>query len=89
MGEQVTRQFLEQMAAGFGLQSEGQSTSTEAAGSAAQVVSGQVLEEVMPAEGEVQPQWLLWLGFSLLLGFFLAGAARQGLTNPRITEHSL
>ncbi|HWV09117.1 MAG TPA: LPXTG cell wall anchor domain-containing protein, partial [Pseudomonas sp.] len=58
----------------------------QAAGTAAQVVSGQVLEEVMPEQGEAQPQWLLWLGFALLLGFFLGGAIRQGLTNSRLTE---
>lgn len=88
VGEALTQQFFEQMAAGFGLHNQGQGSPTQAAGNAAQVVSGQVLEEVMPEQGEAQPQWLLWLGFALLLGFFLAGAIWQGLTNSRMTEYT-
>ncbi|WP_395503116.1 cobaltochelatase subunit CobN [Ectopseudomonas mendocina] len=86
VGEALTRQFLEQMAAGFGMHNDVQTSPTQSTGAATQVVTGQVLEEVMPATGETQPQWLLWLGFASLLGFFLAGAIRQGLTNSRMTE---
>ncbi|QSL92739.1 cobaltochelatase subunit CobN [Ectopseudomonas toyotomiensis] len=86
VGEALTRQFLEQMAAGFGMHNEAQTSPTQSTGAATQVVTGRVLEEVMPATGETQPQWLLWLGFASMLGFFLAGAIRQGLTNSRMTE---
>lgn len=91
VGEEITRQFIEQMAAGFGVQNSAQTSAAQAvdAYATAQAVSGQVLEEMMPSRGETQTRWLLWLGFALLLSFFLAGVARQGLTNSRITEHSL
>ncbi|MFH6598665.1 cobaltochelatase subunit CobN [Ectopseudomonas khazarica] len=89
VGEALTRQFSEQLAAGFGLHSPGQNTPSSDAGAAAQVVSGQVLEEVMPAQGDEQPRWLLWLGFALLFACFMAGAIRQGLTNSRMTEPAL
>ncbi|MCO7632255.1 cobaltochelatase subunit CobN [Pseudomonas guariconensis] len=88
VGQEATRTFLEQMAAGFGLQSEGNPSSAEPAGVAAQVVTGQVLEEVKP-DGEEQPQWLLWSGLVCLLGFFVAGATRQRMTNSRLTENAL
>lgn len=84
VAQQETREFLEQLAAGFGLQSAGQMAA--AASEAAEPVTGQVLEEVLPAQGQTSPDWLPWLILALLLGCATAGALHQRQINSRLME---
>lgn len=77
IGAEVTRDFAEQMAAGFGIaQAE---ASSEAAGQPQQApVKGQVMEEVaQESEGQAEMPWRIWVGIGVLCLLFLFGAARQ------------
>ncbi|GAB1583453.1 cobaltochelatase subunit CobN [Phyllobacterium phragmitis] len=92
-GEPVTKAFIEQIAAGFGLsasQAEGtQSASAPApdnnaslATNAAQPVQGQVLEQV-PPKSETSEEWRQWLPLLLMLGLVAFGAGLQWRANAR------
>lgn len=85
VGQPATRDFIERIAAGFGLQ--GGAAAEGASADAGQTVSGQVLEDVSASGGDERPRWLPWLGFAILLALFIAGAARQSLSNRRLVEH--
>lgn len=87
VGELVTRDFIERIAAGFGLQGGSAPAAEGASADAGQTVSGQVLEEV-PESGDERPRWLLWLGLAVLLALFIAGVVRQSLSNRRLMEHA-
>ncbi|MCQ4292124.1 cobaltochelatase subunit CobN [Pseudomonas stutzeri] len=85
VGQPATRDFIERIAAGFGLQ--GGPAAEGASADAGQTVSGQVLEDISASGGDERPRWLPWLGFAILLALFIAGAARQSLSNRRLVEH--
>ncbi len=75
VGQPATRDFIERIAAGFGLQGGSVPAAEGASADAGQTVSGQVLEEVSASSGDERPRWLLWLGLAALLALFIAGAS--------------
>ncbi|WP_029013374.1 cobaltochelatase subunit CobN [Niveispirillum irakense] len=71
-----TREFIESIAAGFGLDA-GQTGGATTSGDL-ESVQGQVMRQVQPDEpGGEPPPWQRWAGFALLAGLILAGAMRQ------------
>ncbi|WP_313513369.1 cobaltochelatase subunit CobN [Pseudomonas sp.] len=89
-GEAPTRDFIEQMGTGFGLEataSAAESTPANASDGAApsETVSGQVMREVPNEAGEAPSPWRLWFGIAALLASILAGAAWQVRANHRTT----
>ncbi len=91
VGEAPTREFVANMAAGFGLAAaqaaapEGggqERPDIEAAAGTPQPVAGQVLEEVAPA-GTAQDQRRLWLALSVMLCLVALGGGLQWRANAR------
>lgn len=85
VGEPPTKDFVAQMAAGFGLAAAVATPADTpddagAASTAAQAVAGQVLEEVKPS-GEAEDDWRLWAALSLMFGLVLLGAGIQWRAN--------
>lgn len=75
-----TAQFIEQMAAGFGLDA-GQTGDATASGDMVSI-QGQVMRQVTQAEqGGEPPPWQRWAGFALLAGLILLGALNQRRVN--------
>jgi cobaltochelatase CobN len=73
----LTREFIEQQSAGFGLVGAAPIEPSDANELAAETFSGQVLEQVTQESASPTPQWQLWLGFALLLLCLLYGGWRQ------------
>ncbi|KRW62122.1 cobaltochelatase subunit CobN [Pseudomonas sp. TTU2014-080ASC] len=73
----VTREFIEQSAAGFGLTGAAPAEADGDNAGAGETVSGQVLQEVTQESAAPTPQWQIWLGFALLSLCLLYGGWRQ------------
>ncbi len=92
----ITRAFIEQTAAGFGLGAQSAATDTggaptpgssdgaETASDPAEQVRGQVLHSVAPAAASVFP-WQLWFGLATLIVCLLGGAIWQAHSNRSVT----
>lgn len=87
-GEPVTREFIQQLASGFGLAPTPAQSPTESASSGApeagETVRGQVMQPLSEPTGEHDRLPLL-LGASALLLLLLLGAGHQQRANRRIT----
>lgn len=95
-GAPVTREFIAQMAAGFGLAaagpagvaaSEAAATDTPDAASdhtGLESVQGQVMQAVDPRDSQAPPVWRLLLALAVLLLFLLIGGAAQWHNNRRL-----
>ena len=90
VGAAPTKDFVAQMAAGFGLAAAASpenggkdrpETDAPAAANAPQPVAGQVLEAVPPAAGAAQGAWRLLLALCAMLGLVLVGAGIQWRAN--------
>ncbi|MDX3929995.1 MAG: cobaltochelatase subunit CobN [Shinella sp.] len=96
VGEAATRDFVERMAAGFGLQIAGRQNANQPEAdpdastrmSASQAVTGQVLEEVQ-ARGDTQDDWRLWLAMSAMLFLIALGAGLQWRANAGRTQSKI
>jgi len=88
IGEEATKNFVTQMAAGFGLQPASEAPATSDADAVAQngeQVRGAVLQAVAPGEtAAAQPLWPMWLGLALLTLCVLTGRLMQARGNFRI-----
>lgn len=90
IGETPTKAFIERMAAGFGLTTAASSASPQGDDPAAadmstpatapQSITGQVLEEVSPAN-ETSDSWRLWFAIAAMLGLVALGAGLQWRAN--------
>ena len=92
VGEDATKAFVEQMAAGFGLAAPPAPADAETPAStphdagetqpaaATQTVTGQVLEEIQPP-GAAQEVWRQWAALSFMLGLIMLGAGIQWRAN--------
>ena len=84
-GATETRQFAQQMAAGFGLrpgmamQSAAASAASQgnAVSASAQTVRGQVMKETVEQTTPAEPQWRVWLALLALLLCFTSGGLLQ------------
>lgn len=87
-GEPATREFIEQMAIGYGLAVNAPQPSPDAPASDAtmpgETVRGQVMQEVAEQPSEAPSPLRLALGIAALLICLLLGAVRQALANRRI-----
>jgi len=87
-GEPATREFIQQLASGFGLAPTPAQSPTESASSGApeagETVRGQVMQPLSEPTGEHDRLPLL-LGASALLLLLLLGAGHQQRANRRIT----
>jgi cobaltochelatase CobN len=94
-GEPVTKAFIEQIAAGFGLSASPATAAQNAtpsasdsnaspAANAPQPVQGRVLEQV-PQKSETSDDWRQWLPLLLMLGLVFLGAGLQWRANARRT----
>ncbi|MCG6539736.1 cobaltochelatase subunit CobN [Pseudomonas sp. KSR10] len=92
-GEPVTREFIEQLASGFGLaltstQPEPETASTSDAPAASETVRGQVMQPVPDQPAEEHERWRLLAGtFSLVL-LSLIGALHQQRANRHLAAPS-
>jgi cobaltochelatase CobN len=92
IGEPATREFVGQMAAGFGLQASVSAETAPAQSpandnsqtSAGEQVRGQVLQAVSPNGGSQPLPWPAWMGLMLLVACGFAGAAAQMRSNTRL-----
>ena len=77
-GAEATREFAQQMAAGFGLQpgNAPQSATSNAAPSQTQTVRGQVMQETTSQE-QPEPLWQVWLALLAILLCFIGGGLYQ------------
>ncbi|KXF75170.1 cobalamin biosynthesis protein CobN [Paramesorhizobium deserti] len=91
VGEPLTKAFIEQLAAGFGLSAStaeadqspsGPESNTSPVANASQPIQGQVLEQV-PPKGETSDKWRQWLSLLLMLGLVTIGAGWQWRANAR------
>ncbi|NNT94802.1 cobaltochelatase subunit CobN [Stutzerimonas nitrititolerans] len=81
-GEALTREFIEQIASGFGLAHSTAPGATEPAASnatAGEAVRGQVMQEVVEQPTETPSRLRLLLGITVLLVCLLLGALRQAV----------
>lgn len=84
-GAALTVEFINDMAAGFGLtsgsasQPQSQDNPTEPSGQQA-AVRGQVMQEVTP-QGELETPWRIWAGLLGMLGCILLGVWQQQRAN--------
>lgn len=86
-GEPVTRAFIEQLAAGFGLAQTTQQDADSGAVEAGETVRGRVMQPIparLPDEHEL---WRPLLGIVVLLLLALLGVVHQLRANRRITAH--
>jgi cobaltochelatase CobN len=88
VGEAPTRAFVEQMAAGFGLQlaaaAQGPPKGAAEKGKSGEPVRGQVLQPVTPDAAAGDSPWRFWAGPVFLLVCLVAGAAMQLRSNARL-----
>ncbi len=77
-GAEATREFAQEMAAGFGLQpgSAMRSESTSTAAAPTQTVRGQVMQETTSHQ-QPEPLWRVWLALAAILVCFLGGGLHQ------------
>ncbi|MCQ4306475.1 cobaltochelatase subunit CobN [Pseudomonas stutzeri] len=87
-GEPITRDFIEPMAAGYGLAPEAAPTAATPASSsnagAGETVRGQVMQEVAGQPNEAPSPWRLLLGIAALASCLVLGALLQALANHRV-----
>ena len=72
----TTVEYIEDMAAGFGLGTGQGAPAADTAAAAAQTVQGRVMNEVL-SPGDVRPDWLRLSSIAGLLLVILAGALLQ------------
>lgn len=76
-GAEATREFAQEMAAGFGLQPGNTGQSTPGSASApTQTVRGQVMQETTSQE-QPEPLWRVWLALLAILLCFIGGGLHQ------------
>ncbi len=87
-GEAITREFIEQMAVGYGLALDvsqpSPATPASDATMAGETVRGQVMQEVAEQPTEAPNPWRIALGIAALLVCLLLGAMRQAFANRRL-----
>ncbi|MFL9812659.1 cobaltochelatase subunit CobN [Stutzerimonas sp. VN223-3] len=86
-GGPITREFIEQMVAGFGLAPnavpDAATPPLSSSTATGQTVRGQIMQEVADQPVETPSPWRLLLGITALASCLLFGALRQGLANRR------
>lgn len=76
-GADATRQFAQEMAAGFGLQpGTAQQSASGSPSAQSQAVRGQVMQETTSQE-QPEPLWRVWLALLAILLCFIGGGLRQ------------
>ncbi|WP_421682149.1 cobaltochelatase subunit CobN [Stutzerimonas urumqiensis] len=91
-GEPITRDFIEQLAGGYGLAPQAAPTAATPASrnaSEGETVRGQVMQEVPEQPNETPSPWRLLLGIAVLLSCLMLGALRQMLANRRAGPFSI
>ena len=83
-GAQTTVEYIEDMAAGFGLGTGQGAPAADTAAAAAQTIQGQVMNEVL-SPSDVRPDWLRLSSIAGLLLIMLAGALLQLRTSRQWT----
>lgn len=83
-GEPITQDFIEQMAAGYGLAPTAATPTSSSNAGAGETVRGQVMQEVAEQPSEAPNPWRLLLGIAALLSCLVLGALLQALVNHRV-----
>jgi len=83
-GEPLTRDFIEQLAAGYGLAPTAATPASSSNAGAGETVRGQVMQEVAEQPSEAPNPWQLLLGIAALLSCLVLGALLQALANHRV-----